>query len=95
MDLYLRADFTDWNVKAGWELEPAGEGRWQIRLNLDKEARFKIFSQGGNAWYGSEVLSEQTTVKWETDGHTNIVLPKGRYLVVFDPVSQTITVTAT
>lgn len=95
VDLYLRADFTDWNVKAGWELEPAGEGRWQIRLNLDKEARFKIFSQGGNAWYGSEVLSEQTTVKWETDGHTNIVLPKGSYLVVFDPVSQTITVTAT
>ena len=41
----------------------------------------------------SEVLTEQTTVKWETDGHTNIVLPKGSYLVVFDPVTESITVT--
>ena len=94
VDLYLRADFTDWAVQPGWALEPVGDGRWQIRLDLDKEARFKIFSQTENKWYGSEVLSEQTAVQWETDGHTNIVLEKGSYLVIFDPATKTVTVTS-
>ena len=94
VDLYLRADFTDWAVQPGWALEPVGDGRWQIRLDLDKEARFKIFSQTENKWYGSEVLSEQTAVQWDTDGHTNIVLEKGSYLVIFDPATKTVTVTS-
>ena len=94
VDLYLRADFTDWAVQPGWALEPVGDGRWQIRLDLDKEARFKIFSQAENKWYGSEVLSEQTAVQWDTDGHTNIVLEKGSYLVIFDRATKTVTVTS-
>lgn len=92
VDLYLRADFTDWGVKSGWELQPLENGCWQIRLKLTKEARFKVYSQVRDIWYGSEVLTEETAVQWETDGHTNVVLPAGEYWVIFDPVAQAITI---
>ena len=89
-DLYIRADFTDWNVKDDWELELGEDGLWRIEISRSDSFRFKVYSKALGAWFGSEVLTEDTAVSWETDGHTNIILPAGTYTVVFDPAAQTI-----
>lgn len=89
-DLYIRADFTDWDIKDGWQLEQGEDGLWRIELSRSGSFRFKVYSKALGDWFGSEVLTEDTTVSWETDGHTNIILPAGTYTVVFDPEAQTI-----
>jgi YD repeat-containing protein len=54
---------------------------------------FKVFNQQDQTWMGAECLSADTTVSYDTDGHSNIVLPSGTYQVTYDPANRLITVT--
>ena len=90
-DLYIRAEFTDWNVKPGYEMKAEGD-RFVFRLSGNRKMRFKVYSRAQDNWFGSECLSELTDVNWSTDDHTNIILPAGTYQVVFDPADSSITV---
>lgn len=91
-DLTIRADATNWEILPQWALTAAGDGLWQFSLHTGGQIRFKIYSRVLDRWYGSECLSENTTVPWDTDSHTNILLEKGDYLVRFDPESETVTI---
>jgi hypothetical protein len=66
--------------------------RFVFQLSGNREMRFKVYSRTQDQWYGSECLSELTNVNWSTDDHTNIILPAGKYKVVFDPADGSITV---
>ncbi len=89
-DLYIRADFTDWDVRDGWELERGEDGLWRIGISRSSSFRFKVYSKREGRWFGSETLTDDTSVQWDTDSHTNIILPAGTYTIVFDPDEQTI-----
>lgn len=86
---FVRADFTNWEVRAQWALTRS-DGTYRIALS---GGVLKIYDRRTDRWYGSECLSENTAVSWETDEMTNIILAEGQYLLTFDPNSKTITVT--
>lgn len=88
-DLYIRAEFTNWDVWDGYELTRTDDGLYTY---LIPGGKLKVYSCNRNQWFGSECLDERTIVPWETDGSTNIVLPEGRYLLIFDPQTDTITI---
>lgn len=92
-DLYIRADFTNWDVWEEWKMTLGDDGLWRIEISRNERIRFKVYSRVLNRWYGSECLAEDTAPDWQTDDHTNIILPAGDYLVVFDPESLTIVIT--
>lgn len=86
-DLYIRAEFTNWDVWDGYELTATNEGLYTY---LIPGGKLKVYSCNRKKWFGSECLDERTTVQWQTDGSTNIILPQGQYLLTFDPQTDTI-----
>lgn len=91
-DFYIRAEFTNWEMRDGWALTQGIDGTWHIQLSGAEPLRFKIYSQSRNSWYGSEHLTD-TDIPWQTDDHTNILLPPGSYLVIFGPENNAISIT--
>lgn len=80
-DLYIRAEFTNWEIWDEYAMRAQGDGVYAFTLS---GGRFKIYSRLRDAWFGSEVLQEDVDVPWQTDDHTNIILPEGSYIVYFD-----------
>ena len=87
--LYIRADFTDWQMDDRYVLTPS-EGQHAIRLSLTKTSALKVYDAELDRWYGSECVADNCAVPMETDGHTDIVLPRGEYLLYFDTQSASI-----
>lgn len=87
---YIRADFTDWEVRDGWELSGNENGQWQIILSVEHTVQWKIYDRTLQKWFGSEVLDPDTDVIWDTNGDTNVILPAGNYCITFDPTTNTI-----
>ena len=92
VDHYIRGDFTGWDIQEAYGMT-AQNGMQQYMLQFDHSSTFKVYCQRNNRWYGVESLPEHTELSYTTDSHGNIILPAGTYLVIFDPLSQTITVT--
>lgn len=90
-DYYIRAEFTGWEVQSGYEMQLEQSGCYTY---LIPGGKLKVYSKGRDVWFGSECLDERTTLPWQTDDHTNIILPDGHYLLTFDPETDTIIITA-
>ena len=90
-DFYIRADFTGWETDELYDLHMEADGCWWITLHQNDTFRFKVYSALTDRWYGSEVLTTDSLPS-TTDGHTNIILPKGSYRIRFDPEAFTVTV---
>lgn len=90
----LRADFTGWDVEPQWSMETGTDGTWQIELTLRRSAQLKVYDRQEDCWFGSERLTQDTTVTWQTDGYTNIILQPGTYRIAFDPTAKQIFITA-
>lgn len=88
--VYIRAAFTDWEIWPQYAMEPTDDGKYVITID---GGCFKVYNDDNGGWYGAEVLNE-TAVNWSTDGDTNIILPAGHYSVLFDPETETITITS-
>lgn len=88
-DWYIRADFTDWQVKDGSEMV-SDDGKWIYHLETDREVRLKLYQQSADRWYGTECVAQDCSVSYRTDEHTNIVLPRGNYRITIDPDTLTI-----
>lgn len=89
-DYYIRGEFTGWEVQSGYEMQLQKNGSYTYLLPGGK---WKVYSRSREQWFGSEVLDEHTGLQWETDDHTNIILPEGRYLLTFNPQTDTILIT--
>lgn len=90
-NVYIRAEFTNWDVWPEYAMERTDDGKYSFTLN---GGRFKVYNKATDRWYGSEVLSEDTALSYQTDDHTNIILPQGHYTVIFDPETEVITIVA-
>ena len=89
--VYIRADYTDWECHDGHAMT-AENGSYRYVLNTQDTVRLKVYVRYSDRWYGTECLSE-ASVPCETDGHTNIILGPGTYLIRFDPLTERVTVT--
>ena len=87
---YIRADFTGWQNDESYKMTEC-EGGFTITLTLQGSFKFKVYDNKTGAWFGAEVVTDECEVEYESDGHTNVVLPAGTYTVIFNTSEQTIT----
>lgn len=82
--LYIRADFTGWNVDGNYKMSNTSEGVFSITLTRGSEFQFKLYDSVGEKWFGGELISEECEVdhRLESD-HRNIILAAGTYLIEF------------
>ena len=86
---YLRSDFTNWGNDDNHILTEE-DGFFVYRLVTNQTCRFKIYNNTTSRWYGAERIDAGCTVPYEADGHTNIVLQAGTYLIRIHPETHTI-----
>lgn len=91
-NFYVRGTFCDWNIRDDYAMEMV-DGKAVFYFNFSHDIKFKVYSQSGDLWWGSEAVSKDTTVPYTTSGRTNICLQRGKYKVVFDPETLLITIT--
>ena len=90
-ECYIRGDFNGWSIENAYAME-AQDQLLTIRLSFNHSFKFKVYNHLNGNWMGSECISPETTVAYDTDGHTNIVLPAGTYQVAYDLATGLITV---
>lgn len=86
---YIMADFTNWQQDENYAMT-AENGSYSIRIEAKNQVRLKVYNSVTGAWYGTECVDENCAVPYETDGHTNIVLQPGSYIITFDPMTDTV-----
>lgn len=89
---YIRADYTNWECSAE-HVMTADNGAFVYQLRASSQVRLKVYAVNSDRWYGTECLSGDS-LPCETDGHTNLVLGPGNFIIRFDPASGLITVEA-
>lgn len=83
-DLYIRATFTDWNVRSEYSLKCVSEGVFSIELTRDSEFQFKIYDNDDQEWYGADAISGDCSASYGVEAdHGNIILPSGSYTIYF------------
>lgn len=83
-ELYIRADFTGWDVNGDYRLSNVSEGVFSITLSRDSEFQFKLFDKAESEWYGAELISEDCEVDYGVEkNHANIILGAGTYVIEF------------
>lgn len=83
-DYYIRADFTNWDIKDGYKMSSADGGKtYTFEFSVSNENRFKVYYVDGEDWLGEESMDPECAVEYETDGHGNIVLKSGTYKVTY------------
>jgi hypothetical protein len=88
---YIRGDFNGWAIESAYAMQ-AQEEVQTFRLEMTNGFKFKVYNDQDGTWMGSECISPDTTVAYDTDGHTNIVLGAGSYLIQYDLNSKQITI---
>lgn len=90
---YIRGDFTNWQNDEAYKMTEC-EGGYTITLTRDSNFKFKVYDNKSGAWFGAEVVTENTAVEFTADGHTNVCLPAGSYTVIFSTRDGSITLLA-
>lgn len=86
---YIRSDVTNWQNSRDYAMTDEN-GILSIQFTVTKEMRLKVYNDHTGKWYGGECVSADCKVPFETDHHTNIVLPSGVYTLTFDLETETI-----
>lgn len=91
---YIRGEFNNWQDVPEYGMT-IKDGKASITLTFSRNAKFKVYNSVQQLWYGTEDMSPNTTVDYETTGnHDNILLKPGRYKIEFDLTTLQITITA-
>lgn len=86
---YIRSDVTNWQNDPAYSMTEEN-GTLTIQITTRNGLRLKVYNDDTGRWYGSECVSDDCAVSFDTDGHTNIVLTAGTYTITFDPETETI-----
>ena len=90
---YIRGEFNNWQDQSQYGMK-IKDGKASITLTFTKNAKFKVYNQAQQLWYGTNDMSPDTTAEYSTTGnHDNILLKPGKYLIVFDTETKLITIT--
>ena len=86
---YIRSDVTNWQNDPAYSMTEEN-GTLTLQITTRNGLRLKVYNDDTGRWYGSECVSDDCAVSFDTDGHTNIVLTAGTYTITFDPETETI-----
>ena len=89
---YILGDFNGWTVANDYAMTKEGN-LLTYTLRLGSTGNLKIYDNQNGTWMGAECISADTTVSYETDGHTNIILPSGNWKILYNPETKSITIT--
>lgn len=87
---YIRSDVTKWQNDPDYAMTEEN-GVVSIHITVSSSIWLKVYHDVSGRWYGSECISEDCAVPFTTDDHTNIILEKGSYVIIFDPAAEIIT----
>lgn len=83
-ELYIRADFTDWNVDHAYKLNKISDGVFSIEFTRGSEFQFKIYDANDQNWYGGDMIVDGCDTSYGVEeNHANIILQAGTYTVYF------------
>ena len=88
---YIRGDFNDWAIESTYAMQAQGTVHTFL-LSFSQDVKFKVYNHQDGTWMGAECISPDTTAAYDTDGHTNILLNPGTYLVRYDDANKLITI---
>ena len=91
-DCFIRGDFNDWSIDSNYAMKKEGD-LLTYTLSLWNSGKLKIYDNQDGTWMGAECITSDTTISWESDGHTNIVLSSGRWKIAYNPETREITIT--
>ncbi len=91
-DYYIRADFTNWEIKDGYKMKSTDGIVYTFDVNVTNTNRLKVYYLDGEDWLGEESVDPECTVPFETDGHGNIILSRGQYTIVYNAQTKYITI---
>ena len=91
-DYYIRADFTNWEIKDGYKMSSTDGKIYTYDVNVSNENRLKVYYVDGESWLGEESMSSECTVSYTTDHHGNIVLGKGQYTIIYNAETKLINI---
>lgn len=90
---YIRGEFNNWQDVPEYGMT-IKDGKAFIVLTFTRNAKFKIYNQPQQLWYGTLDMSPDTNVPYETVGnHDNILLYPGTYRIELDLETLQITIT--
>ena len=89
---YVLGDFNSWSVSGDYAMTKSGN-QLTFTLQLSTSGKFKVYDNQDGSWMGTECIGSDTTVSYESDKRTNIVLSAGRYKITYDPQTRTINIT--
>jgi hypothetical protein len=89
---YILGDFNSWSVSGDYAMTKNGTVL-TFNLQVWNSTKFKVYDNQDGTWMGSECITEETTVSYETDRRTNIILSSGNYTITYDPQTRRITIT--
>ena len=90
-DYYIRADFTNWEVKEGYKMTTTDGGKtYTFVVKVTSKNKLKVFRTEGDRWYGEESVDSDCTVEYTTDSHGNIVLTSGEYKITYSAETKLI-----
>ncbi len=91
---YVRGSFNGWSVDESYRMKKTGS-LLTFELRFTDGFEFKIFDNETGNWYGTEIISPETTVSYgSSDGHGNVILAAGNYRLSYDPAANSLTITA-
>ena len=90
---YIRGQFNGWADHPDYAMK-LENGVLSITLTIKENGEFKVYDHLNSRWYGPENMSAETTAVYYSVGeHENIYLTSGTYHIIFDPLTQQITIT--
>lgn len=89
---YILGDFNSWSVSNDYAMKKEGS-LLTYTLQLRSIGKFKVYDNQDGSWMGSECVTPDTTVSYDTDKRTNIILSPGSYRITYDPQTRKITIT--
>ena len=91
-DCYILGDFNNWSVASDYAMKKEGD-LLTYTLQIWNSGKFKVYDSQDGSWMGSECITEETSVSYDTDKRTNIILSSGRYQITYDPQTRQIAIT--
>ena len=83
-DYYIRADFTNWDVKDAYKMTTTDGGKtYTYSVKVSSKNKLKVYYVDGEKWIGEESVDPNCQVEYTADSHGNIVLTKGEYKITY------------
>jgi spore coat protein CotH len=81
---YIRGTFNDWSVRDDYNMK-LDKNYLVYTLDFNNDFAFKIYNEKNDRWMGTECMSPDVTVPYtSSEGHANIELKAGKYIVKLD-----------